>query len=203
MTVKRHLAWLACTAGVLVAAAAIAFTTFDGLINAIDARKSTAVLGLGGPFTLTDQEGRIVTDADFRGKWLLLYFGYTRCPDACPTALNSIAEALDQLGSTRDKIQPVFVTLDPERDTPDVLKDYTSAFRAGILGLTGSPAQIAAVAKEYRITYQKHMEPQGGDYTVDHTSIIFLIDPKGRPASLFSHETPPERLARDIKAAMG
>jgi protein SCO1 len=198
---KRRTAWLATLVGVLVAAAAT-YAGFGGLTAAF-APKAPTLSGFGGPFRLTDQDGRVVTDADFHGKWLLLYFGYTHCPDACPTALNAIAEALDRLGPTRDKIRPVFVTLDPERDTPEVLKSYTSAFQAGVVGLTGSPAQIQMVAKEYRITYRKHPEPKGDDYTVDHTSIIFLIDPKGKPVSLFSHETPPDRLSRRLKETIG
>jgi protein SCO1/2 len=201
--VKWRAVWLAVVAVALAAAAAIAYVSRGGVTAAFDAPKTQTISGFGGPFRLTDQDGRVVTDNDFRGKWLLLYFGYTHCPDACPTALNSIAEALDQLGPTRDKIQPVFITLDPERDTPEILRSYTSAFQAGIVGLTGSPAQIQTVAKEYRITYLRHPEPARDDYSVDHTSIIFLIDPAGRPVSLFSHEAPPDRLARQIKAKVG
>jgi protein SCO1/2 len=158
---------------------------------------------VGGPFTLVDQDGRNVTDANFRGKWLLIYFGYTHCPDACPTALNDIAEALDRLGPSRGKIQPLFITLDPDRDTPPVLKDYTGAFAAGIVGLTGTAAQVAAAAHNYRITYAKQPSEESGEYGIEHTSIIFLMDPTGHLSSIFSHETPPDRLARRILEATG
>jgi protein SCO1/2 len=152
---------------------------------------------------LTDANGKVFDLAAEHGHPVLLYFGYTHCPDACPTAFNTIAEALDQLGSRRENIQPLFITLDPERDTPAVLKEFTGAFQAGIVGLTGSPAQIEAVAKEYRIDYKKHPAPENNDYSIDHTSIIFLISPLGQPLSLFSHETPPDRMARRIKENIG
>ena len=199
----RRNIWLMAALGAIVAGAAIAYPLVATVTNRPVAPDAQKLLGFGGPFKLTDQDGRVVTDADFRGRWLLLYFGYTHCPDACPTALNSIAEALDQLGPSRQKMQPVFITLDPERDTPATLKEYTSAFQAGILGLTGTPEQIAATAKEYRITYEKHPIPENHDYSIDHTSIIFLVDPLGHPVDLFSHETPPDRMARRIKETMG
>jgi protein SCO1 len=184
---------------VVVVAAAVAWATLGTLTKTPAASTTRALSGVGGPFKFTDQDGRLVTDADFRGKWVLLYFGYTHCPDACPTALNTIAGALDQLGGAREKIQPLFITLDPERDTPAVLRDYTGAFQAGILGMTGSSAQIRAVAKAYRIAYEKHVTAEDQDYTVDHTSILFLLDPLGHPVSLFSHETPPDQLSRRIR----
>jgi protein SCO1/2 len=106
-------------------------------------------------FDLIDQDGRAVTPASFPDKWLLVYFGYTHCPDACPTALADIAEALDRLGARRAKVQPLFVTLDPERDTLDVLKPYTATFQAGIVGLTGAPERIAALAKAYHVEYRR------------------------------------------------
>ncbi len=200
-TNRRHV-WLLAVTSALVAAV-IAYGTVWALSTSWDAPRTATLPPLGGPFKLTDQDGRVVTDADFRGKWVLLYFGYTHCPDACPTAFNTIAEALDQLGSRREKIQPLFITLDPERDTPAVLKEFTGAFQAGIVGLTGSPAQVAALAKQYRIDYKKHPVPENNDYSIDHTSIIFLISPQGQPLSLFSHETPPDRMARRIKEIIG
>jgi protein SCO1/2 len=198
---RRHF-WLLSVASALVAAV-IAYGAVWAVSTRSDAPRTATLPVLGGPFKLTDQDGRVVTDADFHGKWVLLYFGYTHCPDACPTAFNTIAEALDQLGSRREKIQPLFITLDPERDTPAVLREFTDAFRAGIVGLTGSPAQIEAVAKEYRIDYKKRPDPENNDYSIDHTSIIFLISPQGQTLSLFSHETPPDRMARRIKEAIG
>ena len=144
-------------------------------------------------FELIDQDGRTVTPQNFSDKWLLVYFGYTHCPDACPTALNDIAEALDRLGARRAKVQPLFVTLDPERDTLDVLKPYTETFQAGIVGLTGAPERIDALAKAYQVEYRREPGRAAG-YELDHSSLILLIDPAGRAVARFTHETTPETL---------
>lgn len=153
---------------------------------------------IGGPFRLTDQNGKTVTDADLKGKWLLIYFGYTHCPDACPTALNDIAIALDQLGTKRDAVRPVFITVDPERDTPAALKEYVTAFDAPILALTGTPEEVAQAAKAYRVYYAKHPEP-GGNYSMDHSSVIYVMDPQGRFTASFTHESAPEQIAERLK----
>jgi protein SCO1 len=159
-----------------------------------------SVLGsaIGGSFTLVDQNGKAVTNTALEGKWLLVYFGYTHCPDACPTTLNNIALALRDLGKKSDEVRPVFITIDPERDTAQALKDYVSAFDAPILALTGSAAAIAQAAKEYRVYYAKHPEPSG-DYSMDHTSIIYVMDPKGRFTASFTGEDPPEQIAARLK----
>ena len=153
---------------------------------------------IGGPFRLVDQNGKTVTDADLKGKWSLVYFGYTHCPDACPTALNDIAIALDELGPHRDAIRPVFVTVDPERDTPEVLKSYVTAFNAPILALSGTPEEIAQAAKGYRVYYAKHPEA-GGDYSMDHSSVIYVMDPEGRFTASFTQENSPEEIAERLK----
>ena len=153
---------------------------------------------IGGPFRLVDQNGKTVTDADLKGKWSLVYFGYTHCPDACPTALNDIAVALDELGPKRAEIRPVFITVDPERDTPAVLKSYVTAFDAPILALTGTPQEIAQAAKGYRVYYAKHPE-EGGDYSMDHSSVIYVMDPQGRFTASFTHENSPEEIAERLK----
>ena len=153
---------------------------------------------IGGPFKLIDQNGHTVTNTALEGKWLLVYFGYTHCPDACPTALNNIALALSDLGADKNEVRPVFITIDPERDTAPVMKDYVSAFDAPILALTGSDAAVAQAAKEYRVYYAKHPEP-GGDYSMDHTSIIYVRDPKGRFTASFSGEDPPDQIAARLK----
>jgi protein SCO1 len=153
---------------------------------------------IGGPFRLTDQDGKTVTDADLKGKWSLIYFGYTHCPDACPTALNDIAIALDQLGPKREVVRPVFITVDPERDTPATLKAYVTAFDAPILALTGTPDEIAQAAKGYRVYYAKHPEA-GGDYSMDHSSVIYVMDPQGRFTASFTHESAPEQIAERLK----
>ncbi len=139
------------------------------------------VPSIGGPFHLTDGDGRQVTDRDFRGRWMLIYFGYTFCPDVCPTTLNQVAEAMDLLGAKADRLQPVFISVDPGRDTPSVVKQYALAFSPKLIGLTGSPEEIATVAREYRVYYAVHRTgDKPGDYTVDHSSILYLIDPEGR-----------------------
>jgi protein SCO1/2 len=154
---------------------------------------------IGGPFTLVDQDGRTVTNEDYRGKWLLMYFGYTHCPDTCPTALNTMAEALDLLDAKmRVRLQPIFVTVDPERDTPAVMKDYVGAFEgADIVGLSGSQKQVAAIETAYRIYARRH-EDSNGEYSIDHTSVIHIMDPAGRFAGLVSSLMPPERLAKRL-----
>jgi len=156
------------------------------------------LLIIGGPFRLVDQNGKTVTDADLKGKWSLVYFGYTHCPDACPTALNDIAIALDELGPQRNAVRPVFVTVDPERDTPAVLKSYVTAFDAPILALSGTPEEIAQAAKGYRVYYAKHPEA-GGDYSMDHSSVIYVMDPEGRFTASFTQENSPEEIAERLK----
>jgi protein SCO1 len=153
---------------------------------------------IGGPFRLVDQNGKTVTDGDLKGKWSLVYFGYTHCPDACPTALNDISIALDELGPKRGAVRPVFITVDPERDTPEVLKSYVTSFDAPILALTGTPEEIAQAAKDYRVYYAKHPEA-GGDYSMDHSSVIYVMDPQGRFTASFTHESSPEEIAERLK----
>jgi protein SCO1 len=159
-----------------------------------------SVLGsaIGGPFTLVDQNGKAVTNTALEGKWLLVYFGYTHCPDACPTTLNNIALALHDLGTRRDEVRPVFITIDPDRDTSQVMKDYVAAFDAPILALTGTAAEVAQAAKNYRVYYAKHPEA-GGDYSMDHTSVIYVMDPKGRFTASFTGEDPPAQIAERLK----
>ena len=152
--------------------------------------------GIGGPFTLTAGDGRTVTDRDFRGKYLLVYFGYTFCPDVCPTSLNTVADALERLGPKAAKIQPVFITIDPKRDTPDVVKQYAAAFGPRFLGLTGSQAQVDAVARAYRVYYREHRTGSGpNDYSMDHSSMLYLVGPDGEFVAPVRAEQPPEDMA--------
>ena len=153
--------------------------------------------GIGGPFALQDGGGKTVSDKDFRGKWMLVYFGYTHCPDACPTALNDIANAMDLLGPGKRDVAPVFITVDPERDTPAVMKDYVSSFDTPITALSGTPAQVDAAIRAYRVYAAKH--PTRDGYDMDHSSIIYLMDKRGRFVANFTHETPPERIAAKLK----
>jgi protein SCO1/2 len=155
---------------------------------------------IGGSFTLTDGDGRTITERDLRGHYLLVYFGYTYCPDVCPTTLNEIAAALDKLGPRADAVQPVFITVDPQRDTPAVMKTYAAAFGPRMLGLTGTPEQIAAVAREYRVYYAIHRDADAKSdaYTVDHSSIVYLMDRDGRFVAPIRADAAAEQMAADI-----
>jgi protein SCO1/2 len=135
---------------------------------------------LGGAFSLIDQHGRRVTDRDFRGHYMLVYFGYTRCPDVCPTSLEKATRALQRLGDRAKAIVPVFVTIDPERDTPKVLADYLSNFHPGFVGLTGRPDEIRHMAGLYHVVYGKYKAPGSADETVFHSSFFYLMGPDGR-----------------------
>lgn len=159
----------------------------------------TAGLAIGGRFTLTDGAGRSVSDHSLLGRWLLIYFGYTYCPDVCPTTLNTIAEALARLGAAAARVTPVFITVDPQRDTPAVVAAYVGAFSPRLVGLTGTPAQIAAVEREYRVYAARHVTGPGpGDYTMDHSSLIYLMDPRGRFAAVLPADQTPQELAADL-----
>ena len=152
---------------------------------------------IGGPFTLTDGDGRTVTDQTYRGKWLLVYFGYTYCPDACPTGLNNIAGALKLLGGDADKIQPLFITVDPARDTAAAMKAYVAAFDPRIAGLTGTPEQIDAVARAYRAYYKRVGE--GDDYVMDHSVAIYVMDPEGKYSTALRHTATPQEIAASLE----
>ncbi|HMK68772.1 MAG TPA: SCO family protein [Stellaceae bacterium] len=153
------------------------------------------------PFALTRADGVAVTDKTYRGKWLLVYFGYTYCPDACPTALNAIAEAMEKLGPEAANVQPLFVTVDPERDTPEVMGQYVKSFDPRIVGLTGTDGQIAAVAKEYQV-YYKRRDVEGGTYLMDHTSLIYVVDPAGKLVRFFGGGSSGERIAQHLRELM-
>jgi protein SCO1 len=155
---------------------------------------------IGGPFTLRTPDGVTVTDQTYRGKWLLVYFGYTFCPNSCPTALMDISLVLARLGDEADAIQPLFITVDPQRDTPDVLQEYTRSFDPRIIGLSGDEQQIAAAAQAYGAYYTPRKTGQGTrDYLIDHSSYIYLMDPHGRFARGFDADTPPDRMAREVR----
>jgi cytochrome oxidase Cu insertion factor (SCO1/SenC/PrrC family) len=157
---------------------------------------------IGGPFTLTDQNGRKVTEKDFLGKYMLVFFGYTYCPDLCPTELQVMSAALDSLGAKADAIQPVFISFDPERDTPEVLKQYVSNFHPRLVGLTGSPEEIAAAAKAYRVYYSKVANSSPDTYLMDHSTITYLMDPQGKFLKHFSYSTDAAALAKALDEAI-
>ncbi|MBN9525012.1 MAG: SCO family protein [Alphaproteobacteria bacterium] len=160
-------------------------------------------LKIGGPFALIDQDGRPVTDADFRGRPLLVYFGLTYCPDICPTDLAVIAETMGQLGPAADGVQALFVTVDPERDTPAQLRDYTALFDRRIRGLTGDVKAVAAAARAYRVTYAKYDIQGPLDYRMDHSAYIYLMNRDGRFVARFPQGTAPETLADALRAQLG
>ena len=159
-------------------------------------------LTLGGPFTLTDQTGREVTERDFAGRFLLVYFGFTYCPDVCPTELGTMASALDALGPAAEQVTPVFITVDPERDTPAMMGDYVGRFHPRMIGLSGTPQQIAQVARAYRVYYARVRPRDAGDYLMDHSSFTYLVGPDGRVRQLFRPEMSPEAMAQAIQAQL-
>jgi len=156
---------------------------------------------IGGPFALVDGAGKPVTDQDFRGRYMLIYFGYTHCPDACPTALNDMALALATLGPARSRVQPIFITVDPERDRGQALTDYVGAFGPDFIGLTGTEDQIGQVKKLFKVYAAKH-PTKDGDYDMDHSSIIYLMDPSGRFITNFTHETSPDEMATKMESLL-
>jgi len=156
------------------------------------------VAAIGGPFQLTDQDGRTVTDQDLRGRPFLVFFGFTHCPEFCPTTLFEVSEILRKLGPDADRTRALFITVDPERDTPKVLKDYLSSFDPHLSGLTGDADAIAAVAKTYRAIYRKVPLDQGG-YTMDHSLVVYLMDKQGRFVSPFSLKRTTEMSAAELR----
>jgi cytochrome oxidase Cu insertion factor (SCO1/SenC/PrrC family) len=159
---------------------------------------------VGGPFELTDQAGHRRTEADFRGKLVVLYFGYTYCPDVCPTELQSISLALDKLGPAAESVQPLFITVDPERDTPARLADFVSSFHPRLIGLTGSLADIRKTAVAYRTFFVKNgASTSGGDYSVDHTGFIYLVGKDGRYLGFLPPGSTPDVIADAIRVRLG
>jgi protein SCO1 len=153
---------------------------------------------VGGPFTLTDQAGRTRSDSEFRGKLMVVYFGYTYCPDVCPADLMAITQALDALGPAAESIQPVFITVDPERDT-NVLKDYVAAFHPSLVGLTGSPEEIRKVANSYKAFYTKVPTERSGEYSIDHAGVIYLMGRNGEYLGFMPPQTGPDRLTEVLR----
>ena len=152
-------------------------------------------------FELTDHQGMIQTEGDFSGRWMLVFFGFTNCPDVCPTTLSEVAVVMDGLGSAADKVQPIFITIDPERDTPGIPAEYVPLFDAGILGLTGTPEQIAETSTTFPIFFERIEEAAAPDgYTMGHTSHLFLFDPEAGFADSWPYGTPAEEILADLKA---
>jgi protein SCO1/2 len=163
---------------------------------------ASAPSAIGGPFHLTSQSGTQVDERILKGKWTAVYFGYTSCPDVCPTTLTNLAQAIDALGTRARDLQVVFITVDPERDTPPRLAAYLSiaSFPKGVIGLTGTPGEVAAAARAYRVYYRKAGE--GAAYSVDHTSVVYLMNPNGEFSRPLSTDGPPAGVANQITDAM-
>jgi protein SCO1/2 len=165
---------------------------------------TSGTAAIGGPFTLVSTNDGNVTDQTYRGKWLLIFFGYTFCPDACPTALNNISVALEKLGADAGKLQPLFVTVDPQRDTREVLAEYLKSFDSRIIGLTGPQDQIDRVVKEYRVyVASQKSETQGDDnYLVSHSAYIYLMDPQGKFVNVIQGSEAGEEIAAWLRKQM-
>jgi protein SCO1/2 len=158
--------------------------------------------GPGGPFTLVDTAGRPFTQEDLKGRWTIIFFGFTFCPDVCPTTLDTLGRTLESLGPAGEKVRIVFVSVDPERDTPAKMAAYLDnpAFPKGVVGLTGTPEQVAVTARAYKVYYEK--DGQGDAYLINHSSISYLMDPSGRFARVLPYGMAPEDLAAQVRDAM-
>lgn len=194
-------------AGACIAVAAALAVTTVAVVNSRTTGSHGAVTSagqpdIGGPFTLVDQDGRAVDQTLLDGKWSLVFFGFTWCPDYCPTTLGVLEATQKALGDRADQLQIVFITVDPERDTPQALKDYLSSdgFPDGVIGLTGSPEQIRAAANAYRAVYQRVGEGEG--YTMNHSLTVYLMGPDGKFRSALGHDLGPERSTRLVAEAM-
>lgn len=158
---------------------------------------------IGGPFALIDQDGRPRTDADFRGKLLLVYFGYTYCTDICPTDLQAISTAIDKLGPAGESVQPLFITVDPEHDTPEAIKLYVALFHPRLVGLTGSAKQVKTVARAYKVYYAKNEQSKKSDPVIDHSGFVFLVGRDGKYLGFFPPGTSADRMIDGLRPQLG
>ncbi len=161
----------------------------------------TGISLIGGPFALIDQKGRVRTDKDFKNKYMLVYFGYSYCPDICPTGLQAITDAMEGLGGDAQSVQPIFISVDPERDTPEQLASYMENFNPRFIALTGSKAQVEDAMKQYRVFAQQADDPgsENTEYLIDHSSIVYLMAPGGEHVAHFTHATPASEMVEGIK----
>jgi protein SCO1/2 len=187
---------LAMTAALLAGAAALAAIAI--VLWPRGGEVAVAPSAVGGPFTLKDQNGRTVTDADFKGKPFLVFFGFTNCPDICPTALFDMSEVFRRLGPDAEKVSALFISVDPARDTPEKLKDYLQSFHERISALTGTQADIDTVTRAYK-AYAKRVPLEGNDYTMDHSAIVYLMDKNGRFVAPFNLKRPADEAAKDLR----
>ena len=177
----RAIRWIAWILVVLVAGATIGVLVSNDVRDTVlgTSGNGTGIANIGGPFQLTDHTGKTVTEKDFLGKPTAMFFGFTHCPDVCPTTLYEMTTWLEELGDDADKLNIAFVTVDPERDTPDLMADYISAFDPHISALTGTPEQVEKIVKAYKV-YRRKVEQEDGEYTMDHTATIYLMDADGQ-----------------------
>ncbi|HVU22085.1 MAG TPA: SCO family protein [Rhizomicrobium sp.] len=196
-TPQALIPYLAMIAAVVAGALWHAGDQIAGLGSAVQ----TGTVQLGGPFALVDQDGKTRTDRDYRGRFMLIYFGYSFCPDVCPTTLQEMGAALDRLGPKRTRVVPLFISIDPARDTPKILKDYMKNFGPGFVGLTGSDKAIAQVAREYHVYIRKHPLP-GGTYSMDHSGVIYLMGPDGKFVTYYEAEIGPDKMADDLRSRL-
>jgi protein SCO1/2 len=194
--------------GVATGVGLIAYRQITSVATVQTMSGSATATEVGGAFSLVDHTGRTVTDQDFPGEFLLIYFGYTFCPDVCPNTLLAVSQALDDLGPLAEQVRPLLITVDPERDDRTVLAEYVRHFHPRLVGLTGSPERIAKAAKAYRVYYAKVQVPedQGGggaeDYLMDHSGFLFLMDREGRLGALLNHNSGPDEIAAKIRALL-
>lgn len=199
---KRSTAIILALVSILIASVAVVMLIRPDVSEHPVQRTSGEAL-VGGPFELVNGSGETVTEADFAGQYMLIYFGFTFCPDVCPTELSRISTAMEDLGTEADKVTPIFITIDPERDTPEAVGAYVDHFHPRMVGLTGTPDQIKQVAGEYRVYYKKVKdESSSAEYTMDHTSIIYLMGPDGKFLTHFGPGTKPETMAEEISSYM-
>jgi protein SCO1/2 len=169
----------------------------------VGATQSTGEAKIGGPFVLVDQDGKARSEKDFFGKHTLVFFGFLYCPDICPATLQVITDTMNRLGAKQERITPVFISVDPERDTPEALKTYLGNFSPRLVGLTGTPDQVQKAAKAYRAYYKKVPNKDlPGSYTVDHSTILYLMGPDGRYITHFTHGTSPADMAKRLQAIL-
>ncbi len=200
MTFSRVMLFIAATV-VAVALALVVNTLFVDEKGEITSQ-GKGIPTIGGPFELVDHKGKTVTESNYSGNYLLVFFGYTYCPDVCPTELQVIGGAMDLLGEAGAKVRPLMVTIDPERDTVAAMADYMSNFHPSLTGLTGSLEQVKAAAKAYRVYYSKNPPDEDGDYFMDHTSFVYLMGPDGKYLHHFSPMSTPEDMAEKVRAVM-
>ena len=215
MKALRVIRWTAF-AGIALLLAAIAVFEFapdmrervlprsDGTATASSENTVSVPAGvpIGGPFELIDENRHRITDADYRGRWMLVFFGYTNCPDECPLTLQKMATTLHDLGPLAGRVAPLFITVDPVRDTPDRLASYLENFDTRIIGLTGSGDQVAAVAKAYRVYYEPGKTEESGADLVSHSTFLYLMDPNGKLNALFSQDITPEKLTAALRTRL-